>query len=152
MRAIIWTLLAIGLFGVLHAAAPPVKEGGKGSDGKKLWAALSVSRPILDHDVIGERPFMIFFGLVNDGDQPIDPDLDASQLLINGKNLKNWTLIIHNGPKDGRWKALPPGGHLSFGIAMGNHFQDPGIHRMVWKGRGFQSPEIEFRIMPRKAN
>jgi hypothetical protein len=131
---------------VLISADTPKKEAGKSAS--KLWAAISVNHPILDHGLRGD-PFMIHFGLLNDSNKTIKPDLDSSQLLINGKNLKDWDFIIFNGPRDDRWDTLPPGDYLLFGIALGTHFEKPGVYKVIWKGKGFQSPEIVFRVVPK---
>jgi hypothetical protein len=119
---------------------------------KKLWAAISVNKPVLDREVFSIDPFMVFFGLVNDGDKAVNPEVESSQLLVNGKELENWPFIIANGIRGRRWKSLPPGDHLSFGYDLGNHFAKPGIYKLSWKGKGFQSPEIVFRVMPKKGN
>jgi hypothetical protein len=71
-------------------------------------------------------------------------------LLINGKELKDWGFIVANGPKDGRWTALPAKDHLSFGYALGKYFSRPGVYKVQWKGKSFQSPEIVFRVLPKK--
>jgi hypothetical protein len=99
--------------------------------------------------------------LVNDSDKTIDPELGSSQLLVNGKELgDDWSFQMANGIRDDRFEALPAGDHLAMTIsfgrdfqgALGRHFREPGIYRVSWKGKGFQSPEIVFRVMPRKKN
>jgi hypothetical protein len=143
--------------------APKPKEAPQAALGTKLWAAVSVSDTIINWGdrawVPGLRPlpFMINFYLVNDGDKVVDPKVESSQLFINGKECKgkvapnglDWPFIMASGPRDGRWKALPPGDHLSFGYAMGDYFKEPGIYRIKWKGEGFEAPEVVLRVMPR---
>src|SRR5262249_19477491 len=108
-----------------------------------------VSHPVFDKEVAGEN-FMVNFGLVNDGTQVVNPELGSSQLFVNGKELKDWPFIVSIGPRDARWEALPPGDHLSFGYALGRHFEKPGTYKVSWKGQGFESPEIVFRVVPAK--
>jgi hypothetical protein len=127
------------------------EPGTPAEKGTRLWAAISVSRPVVDWDVWTVDPFIFFFGLVNDGDKAVDPDLDNARLLVNGKELANWPSRGIIGPRDGRrWKSLPVGDDIAFGENMSKYFQEPGIYRVVWKGKEFQSPEVVFRVLPRK--
>jgi hypothetical protein len=132
---------------LLAADAP--KQGATGQQ-KKLWAAISVSRSVRDLDVETQDPFVLHFGIVNDGDKTVDPELNSSQLLINGKELKDWDIIIMNGPRGETDEALPPGEACVFCYDLGEHFEKPGIYKVVWKGKDFQAPEIVFRVLPKK--
>jgi len=40
------------------------------------------------------------------------------------------------------------GDHLCFSYALGDHFRKPGIYRVTWRGTGFRSPEVVFRVLP----
>jgi hypothetical protein len=144
MRTTAFLVVAVGL---LLAADAPKKETDK-ADGK-LWAAISVNMPVRTWPTFTTDRFMLYFGLVNDGDKTVDPELESSQLLVNGNELKDWRFILSNGPRDDRWEALPPGDNLSFGIALGARFEKPGVYRVSWKGKGFKAPEIVFRVMPK---
>lgn len=139
LQAII--LLAAGL---LAAAAPP-EEAAKVGD--KSWAAISVNRPVFSEGT--ETQILISVALVNDGDKVVDPRVDSSRLLVNGKELKDWPIVIGNGPRDERWQALPPGDYLSSACDVTEYFRKPGTYRVSWRGQGFQSPEIVFRVMPK---
>ena len=90
---------------------------------------------------------MLFFDLVNDSDKTIDTEIRCSQLVINGKPFDRWLLCLGNGPRDERRNALPPAEYLSFAFLMNDYFQRPGIYRIMWKGKRFQSREIEFRVL-----
>jgi hypothetical protein len=161
LRKVALILIATGSALAVGAKEPPKpRERPKREKETKLWAAVSVSDPVLDWDnlawELGTRaPFMIHFYLVNDGDKVIDPKIRSSKLLINGKAFKgkggsDWPYIAANGPRDGRWKALPPGDYLAFGYAFRDDFKEPGTYRVKWKGEGFEAPEVVFRVMPRK--
>ncbi len=63
--------------------------------------------------------------------------------------MKDWAFIIGNGIRSTNWKALDPGDYLNFTYALGDHFEKPGIYRLKWKGKDFESPEIVFRVMPK---
>ncbi|HJZ54035.1 MAG TPA: RNA polymerase sigma factor [Gemmataceae bacterium] len=119
--------------------------------GPKLWAAISINQPVfLQDEETGPGLFQIQFTVVNDGDAVIDPEIESSQLIINGKEFKDWKLVIGNGPRTGEWKALPAGRYVQFGYALGSYFNEPGVYKVSWKGKHFESPEIVFRVMPKK--
>jgi hypothetical protein len=141
-------ILAVLATGALLAADAPKREAAKGE--KKLWAAISVSDPVRDLDVQTQDRFMLHFGIVNDGDKTVNPEMNSSQLLINGKELKNWAFLLMNGPGEDRDEALPPGEAIQFGMDFGKYFEEPGIYKVVWKGKDFQSSEIVFRVLPTK--
>jgi hypothetical protein len=143
MRSTAFLLCFVASFTIAHGATDKVP---KAPQADILWASISVTRPIVDRSVQTNIPFSIAFGLVNDGDKTLDPELRASRLLVNGKELEKWSL--GGGPQDARFVALPPGDYLSLGCNMEDHFQTPGVYRVVWKGKRFQSPEIVFRVMP----
>jgi hypothetical protein len=130
-----------------YSAPPPEANKTK----TKLWAGISVSQPVF----VGKNDtvpgiFQINFTMINDGDKTIDPEISSSKLLINGKELKDWPILVSNGPKDNRFKALPPGDYLLFGSGLGKYFEEPGIYKVSWQGKAFQSNEIEFRVLPEK--
>lgn len=154
MRAV---ALAVVTIGVSLAAGEPEQRAARG--GKRLWAAISVSHPVFDAEVASEDPFLLHLALVNDGEKTIDPELAASQLIVNGKEVgDDWSRTIGNGLRDDRFEALPPGDHLAMTISFGGdfrealarHFREPGVYRVSWKGKRFESPQVVFRVMPRK--
>lgn len=115
----------------------------------KLWAGLTVTSPATAADAVAEaKSFMVSFALVNDGEDKIDPEIAASRFLVNGKELKSWDFTIANGPRDQRFTSLAPGQSLQFGYAMGQHFSEPGIYKIQWKGKSFESQMVEFRVLP----
>lgn len=117
----------------------------------KLWAGLGVTSPIIEAEAVTQGEFFtVSFSLVNDGDENIDPKIRSSQFLINGKELSDWGFIVGNGPKDDRFESLPPGDCLRFAYAMGDDFAEPGVYTIQWKGEGFASAEVVFRVLERK--
>ncbi len=118
----------------------------------KLWAGLGVTSPVIRaDDVTDPRFFCVSFTLVNDSKKTIDPEVESSRFFINGKELKDWGFIVGNGPRGEDFKALPPGECLQFGKARGRYFTGPGIYKVKWKGKAFASPEVVFRVLPKKA-
>lgn len=113
-----------------------------------LWASISVSRPLSPAG--WTKDLSIHFALVNDGSKTVDPKIESSKIIVNGKELEDSGLILGNGPRDKRWNALPPGESIEFNYALESYFKEPGIYRVFWKGDGFETPIIEFRITPYK--
>jgi hypothetical protein len=146
MKPLTCLLLLVGM----TLAADPAPTGAPVPPAK-LWAALSVTAPVIGADDVTDPGFFsVSFALVNDGDKVINPEIGSSQFLVNGKELKDWSFIIANGPRGKDFEALPPGECLRFGYALGKHFTEPGIYKVKWKGKGFESPEVVFRVLPRK--
>ncbi len=122
------------------ATTPPATEPNGG-----LWAALGVNHPVFDQGAV--KDLNIEFTLVNDGPETVNPKLTESQIVVNGKALEDSAFILGNGPRDGRFEALPPGNSLRFGYALGKYFETPGVYRVAWRGGNFQSPEIVLRVL-----
>ncbi len=119
----------------------------------KLWAAISVSDPLFQEGWTKE--LMLHFTLVNDGDAVINPQVKSWKIMVNGVELKDSGFIsgfiFGNGPRGAGSEALPPGDNLRFGYALGEYFGKPGIYTVSWKGNGFETLPIVFRVMPHKA-
>src|ERR1700687_4524939 len=138
------------LVGVTVAADSPKKEAPVPDP--KLWAGLGVTSPVIRaDDVTNPQFFSVSFTLVNDGKKTLNPEVDSSRFFINGKELKDWGFIVGNGPRGEDFKALPPGECLQFGAAMGKYFTEPGIYKVKWQGKAFESSEVVFRVLPKKA-
>lgn len=142
MRIRVLTLLLAGL----SLAAGPPKE--KEKVGVKVWAGLSVNEPVFRS---GESQVVIRIAVVNDGDRVLNPELTSSELLVNGKLLKNWDVTINNGPRDKRFNALPAGDYIALSFDVTEHFQTPGTYKLLWKGKHFRTPEFVFRVLPKQA-
>src|ERR1039458_4470104 len=61
------------------------------------------------------KNLMLFFALTNTSGSAINPLVTESSLRVNGKEMTDWPFTVANGPRDSRWKSLPPGDHLLFG-------------------------------------
>lgn len=145
------TLACVVVLGGLALAADgPKKEAAVPK--AKLWAGLGLNTawPAIEaSQVVDSGFFSVSFALVNDGDEAVKPDIvESSQFLVNGKELKDWKFIVGNGPRGKEFDSLPPGQSLRFGIAMGRAFAEPGVYKIQWKGKGFESPVVEFRVLP----
>ena len=118
----------------LSAADPP--------EPASLWAGIAVNRPLFTPAEVATLD--VSFTLVNDGTATVDPDVDgSSRLVVDDAE----TIPIAGGPRDARFRALPPGDHLRFGYAMGENFAKPGVYRVRWEGKGFRSADVTFRVL-----
>lgn len=118
----------------------------------KLWAGLAVTSPVVGaEDAADGRFFMISFALVNDGDKNFAPtaEVNDSKLFINGKELKEWPFVIHNGPREAPGSELKPGESLRFGKSIGTYLTQPGIYKIKWKAAAFESDEVVVRVLPK---
>src|SRR4051794_16121146 len=95
MRRVLASVLGLCLLSVTGSAQDTSAKGEV-----KLWAAIGVNHPVYDPGVYSQGKFMVFFGLVNDGNKTIDPKVGDSVLYVNGKILDNWDITINNGPRD----------------------------------------------------
>ena len=114
-----------------------------------IWAALSINHAVFKAGQI--KDLRIEFSLVNQGNKVIDPKVPESHIVINGKELTDSGSILKHSLKDATTEALSPGDTLQFGVVLGDHFKEPGLYQVSWKGVGFQSSEIVLRILPEKA-
>ena len=137
------------IFALVFVVDPPTKESTKAPSG--LWAAITINKAVFEEGE-GTKDLLVSFALVNDGKKTIDPEIESSHLLVNGKELKDWDFIIAGGIRDNRFKALPSNDNLSFAYALGSHFQKPGIYKLHWKGKTFDAPEIVFRVVTQSPN
>jgi hypothetical protein len=126
------------------------KEGSSDPNRAGLWAALGVNHVVFRRGEL--KGLTIEFTLVNDGEVTIDPKIVESRIVVQGKELADSALFLGNGPRDARFAALPPGEHLSFAYSLGDHFKEPGIYRVSWRGANFRSPEVVFRVLPNKTD
>jgi hypothetical protein len=129
----------------IEKKAPQKQEPGD-QTAKKFWAGMSVNQPLFraGHDT---NLLQFHFALVNESDKVIDPKIPGyPRLIVNGKEL-DLSSIPGTGPRDERFKALPPGDNLQFGMGAGRHFDKPGVYRVYWQGEEFRSNEVVFRVM-----
>jgi hypothetical protein len=122
---------------VLSARGAPERPG--------LWAGIAVSQPVFNAEEAAK--LVVRFALVNDTGAAAEPKVGRSTLLVNGQPLKDSDVIFNNGPRDQRFEKLPAGEALHFTYALGEHFSKPGLYRVQWKGEGYESAAVEFRVL-----
>jgi hypothetical protein len=122
-------------------------------NGGDLWAGLGVNHCIFR---VGQtKDLRIELALFNDGPTAIDPKIAESRIMINGVELTDSGSMLGRGLKDAQLRALAPGDNLQFAVPLAGHFSAPGhapgVYRVFWKGSGFQSPAVVFRVLPADA-
>ncbi len=132
----------------LLAADAPRKEPAKVE--KKLWAAISVNRPVW---VPGRRtePLMLYFGLVNDGDKVVDPEITSTQLLVNGKELENWAMTVGSGPRESGGLRCPPGMAFKPVLPSASASKRLAFTRCHGKAKGFNLQKSSSGSCPRRS-
>lgn len=85
---------------------------------------------------------------VNLGAQPIDPQLSAATLTIDGRRSEAWDHALQSGPDDPPWRQLSPAQRLSIWWPIGNAmFESPGRYQLVLK-LGEHESVAEVEVTP----
>jgi len=132
-------LAALFLAAALSFAAPASETN--------LSATISVPQSVFH--VTETQKLMVSFTVTNEGTAAVDPDINSSQLFVNGAVPEGWVNTIGNGIRSPEFKALPTGQTLQFSYQLGPaYFAKPGVYKVRWKGPHFETPEITFRVVP----
>jgi hypothetical protein len=129
------------------------RDGITGSTAKKgartLWAGIGVSSALMQEN--SANGIRIRLGLINDGDTVADPQAVESKLIVNGKDIPVAPAVLQPGapPRDIQRK-LEPGASTEFELGPQRFLQEPGVYRISWKGKHFQSAEAVVRVVQRK--
>lgn len=92
----------------------------------------------------------LYVRITNVGTRVIDTRVDGSELTVNGRSAgMQWALAIGNGPRDGRFGALPPGQSTETGRAMqGSLFHGAGVYALQLRIGGNVSVPLIVRVRP----
>lgn len=91
--------------------------------------------------------FVIAFSVTNRTAAPLDPKLDAADLLINGEPSVMWANTNGNGGREPEWYALPPGEHVGREYQIGQTlFEKPGDYTLVLKVSGILSQPLHVHV------
>lgn len=112
-----------------------------------LWAGISVDRPVFHEDTC--RDMQLHFTVINQSSETIDPQIVKSQLYVNGEKLQASQQIFSNAPQYDCFKAVKPGECMEFEYYLGQYFDKPGIYQVAWKGDGFETHPVLFRVEPK---
>jgi len=146
MRIYILTAL-LGAFLLPMVTALVMPSQHKPDSGRKLSATTGVSQPLWYSDE-ARTQLTVQFGLVNDGADTTKPELTESRLFINGSEFdrQRWRAMLNNGLRPQNSAAIPPGKYVLFSMELGRYFEKPGVYKIQWKGRHFESDELQIRV------
>lgn len=82
---------------------------------------------------------------VNRGTLPIEPQIQAATLTIDGRRSEAWDRALHRGTEELPWQRLSPAQRLSIWWSMGDTlFESPGRYQLVLRlGEHESSAEVE---------
>lgn len=144
MRKLIAVAVCMGVLAqcqnILYAQAAPPQSG--------LQAAITSDQPAYTENGVQVE---LTFAVRNAGPQPINPNLHASHLFINDREVKEWSNIVGTGVYGafGASYREPPSPILrvgqssgfSFGYPeLGRYFRNAGTYRLRWVSDLFQAP------------
>jgi hypothetical protein len=137
------------------AAAKAGNKSGppKAAEGS-MWAVISIVPPVSASGTSTKGPVWIELHLGNDGTQTVDTGADDSVLVVNGQPLRSrdWQVLLSSGPFSGDWPRMPPRRHTGIIRNFDGIITEPGIYRVSWRGKNFQSHEVMYRVLPAKNN
>jgi hypothetical protein len=91
--------------------------------------------------------FRLKITVTNTTTGPLAPDLDRSELLVDGEPTMMWPNTIMNSGRSAEWKSLQPGHSVSGEWAMGKRlFIAPGERTLQLRISGVVSPMVKVRV------
>jgi hypothetical protein len=142
--ALVATLVTASQLGAGRpTAARPLETGTFKVSTSRVWAAVTVDSPIIQID----QPINVTFAATNLSDMPIlMSDLrDDTVLVINGKEWAGSRFTFSNGARPVA-RFLEPGKSMMFVYQLTSVFKEPGLYRIVWRGKDFETLPLEFRV------
>lgn len=117
-----------------------------------LWAAILPSRVVYEEN--GAR-VSLTFTLFNEGKTAVNVKMGETKLLVNGKAVDwGWENreYIHKRLQKG--DVIKPGAmrntQTDYDTRFYRYFRKPGIYKLRWVGKNFQSPEVSIRVRARQ--
>jgi hypothetical protein len=111
---------------------------------KPLLAHISLSAPAFTVETVPD--LQVHFSLKNTGKKIVNPNITASELVIDGQAYKESAFLFGNGPRDSRFSNLPPGDKIEFAYPLGHLFQQPGEHVLSWRGKNFNTVKQKVKV------
>lgn len=63
------------------------------------------------------KRFVLRVTVRNTGTQLVDPEINVSELKVNGTPSKDWNMALGNSGRPAKWRALPPGDTVTGAVA-----------------------------------
>jgi hypothetical protein len=112
-----------------------------------LQVSLTVTPERVTEDELGGLTVRV--SVANEGAEPVDLQLPASRLTVDGRPLQAWNLAIGNGARDARESALPPGDSVEAARVLGASLvREPGDHEVAIEVLGVRSAPVRLRVEP----
>jgi hypothetical protein len=93
--------------------------------------------------------FTVGFTVRNVGQQVLDPQLNHSELRVNGTPSQDWSMALMNSGHEAKWKALPPGESVDGRWALARElFPRPGDYQLVLTVANVASAPVDVRVTP----
>ena len=141
-REVLATAVASGITTIGVAHAEPKAQA------PKLWAGISAFSPNSTLNALftvqDTEQLMIGFAVMNDGAKPVSFNRGETELVVNGKPLAGFGDGFREGPV---WDRIVPGKPFGAALGLGKHFAEPGVYKIQWRGKGFESAVSEFRVV-----
>jgi hypothetical protein len=92
--------------------------------------------------------FRVTVTVHNFGADVIDPQLNLSELTVDGARSNDWNMALANSGRPKQWRALPPGERVSGSVARlaDALFPRPGTYTLVLTVSGVASRPVEVRV------
>ena len=92
---------------------------------------------------------LIGFTVRNVGQHVIDPELNLSELQVNGVPSHDWGMALMNSGHETKWAALPPGESVGGKWALARElFPHPGDYKLVLTVASVASAVVDVRVTP----
>ena len=93
--------------------------------------------------------FMVGFTVRNLGTEVLDPQLDLSELRVNGALATAWNMALMNSGHERKWRALPPSDTVSGRWRLAAElFPEPGDYTLVLTVSGVTSAAVDVHVTP----
>jgi len=93
--------------------------------------------------------FMVGYTVRNVGTRVVDPELNQSELRVNGIPSHDWGMAIMNSGHQRTWNALPPGASITEKWPLARElFSRPGNYKLVLTVSGVSSATVDVRVTP----
>lgn len=93
------------------------------------------------------RAFRLTIKVTNTTTATLDPDLDRSELLVNGEPTIAWPNTIMNSGRSTEWTALPSGHSVGGTWSIGERlFSAPGEYNLTLRVSGVVSPAVQVVV------
>jgi hypothetical protein len=100
-------------------------------------------------DVAHLDDFIVGVTVHNAGQKVIDPQINYSELKVNGAPSNDWSMALMNSGHEAKWAALPPGESVTGKWALARAlFPGPGDYKLDLTVAGVSAATVEVHVTP----